>query len=287
MEITATRKKFEIVNSGSPYQPREQAMPPFKVVAGDSSNCESNAGESHRLYLTREAMSHIRSHIAWNDMTPHNCVEQGGIMLGQTFHDSERGITYGVVSAAVAGLSARGSSVHLEMTHDTWKEMLDSADRLLAQSPHKELQVIGWYHTHPNGLDVYMSGTDRETQSRMFAQDWQFAIVLNPQKRRWRAFFGREARECRGYVIADEADEAEAVDPEHEEWPHGQTRDFNFRPAQDEDVSHRAAKFLACLQAWGDAPHRLLWTCVAVLLLVLLLQCVSVGIQVIGLFFGR
>lgn len=286
MEITATRKKFEVVSTGSPYQPREEAVPPFRTLGGAGSNCESGAGESHRLYLTREAMGHIHSHIGWRQVTSHNCVEQGGILLGQAFRDSTRGITYGVVSAAVAGLSARGSSVHLEMTHDTWKEMLDSADRLLEQSPHKELQVIGWYHTHPNGLDVYMSGTDRDTQSRMFAQDWQFAIVLNPQKQRWRAFYGREAQECKGYVIADE-DEPAGVNPAAADPPDGRADDFDGGVVPNGNAARGAAALREKVRAWAGVPDRLLWACLAVLLLVLILQCLSVGMQAFNLVFGR
>jgi len=89
------------------------------------------------------------------------------------------------------------------MTHETWKEMLDKADKLLEQSG-SALQIIGWYHTHPNTLDVFMSGTDQNTQSRLFGNDWQFAIVLNPQKRIWCAFYGSHSTECQGYIIDNE-----------------------------------------------------------------------------------
>jgi proteasome lid subunit RPN8/RPN11 len=205
MENLVTRKKFEIVKSEPPYEPAERRLADFVTIRELSADFRSGGACRHHLYLTNEAMSHIASHIGWGKMTQHNCIEQGGILLGEAFRDPETGITYGIVNAAIAGLSARGSSVHLEMSHDTWREMLDSADRLLEESPHKELHVIGWYHTHPNGLDVFMSGTDRETQRRMFGHEWQFAIVMNPQKSQWRAFYGAAAEECRGFVIAEEA----------------------------------------------------------------------------------
>src|SRR5215217_5876470 len=152
METPYARKKFEIINAEPPYQPQEKSLPDFMTIASLNSNFEQGDAKHHQLYLTKEALDHIASHIGWGQMTQHNCIEQGGILLGQVFRDSERGVTYGVVKAAVAGLSARGSSVHLEMTHETWREMLDSADQLLEKSPHAELCVIGWYHTHPNGL---------------------------------------------------------------------------------------------------------------------------------------
>jgi len=82
------------------------------------------------------------------------------------------------------------------MTHETWKDMLDVVDNL-----DSKLQIVGWYHTHPNDLDVFMSGTDTATQARVFSHDWQFAIVLNPHKKIWRSFYGANSNECQGYVI--------------------------------------------------------------------------------------
>lgn len=279
------RKKFEIISDDPPYQPQERVMPSFKTIERLGSNCETADPMGHRLYLTGEAMSHIGSHIGWGQMTQHNCIEQGGILLGQVFRDSMNGVTYGVADAAVAGLSARGSSVHLEMTHDTWKEMLASVDQLLEQSPQRDLQVIGWYHTHPNGLQVYMSGTDRETQGRLFAHDWQFAIVLNPQKERWRAFFGHAAQECQGYVIA--ADEAEVAIEElaiplveaqlHQDRAGVLRVEASPKPARD---------FRERLRSWFDNPRQLLRACLIMLFMILTLQFLMIGMLALGPKFG-
>ena len=66
------------------------------------------------------------------------------------------------------------------------------------------LQVIGWYHTHPGGLSVFMSGTDRATQRRHFSADWHFALVLNPHRQSIRAFHGPECLECSAAAIVSE-----------------------------------------------------------------------------------
>ena len=87
------------------------------------------------------------------------------------------------------------------MNHATWKKMIDRVDMMLDSNPNKDLQIIGWYHTHPNQLDVFMSETDVGTQMRFFSNDWQFAIVLNPHKKLWRAFHGKNAEECKGFLI--------------------------------------------------------------------------------------
>jgi proteasome lid subunit RPN8/RPN11 len=79
--------------------------------------------------------------------------------------------------------------------------MIDKLDLINEDNQEDELQVIGWYHTHPGRLSVFMSGTDLNTQSKMFSMVWQFAIVLNPQKQLWRAFSGSKAKECKGYML--------------------------------------------------------------------------------------
>ena len=67
------------------------------------------------------------------------------------------------------------------------------------------LRVVGWYHTHPNGLDVFMSGTDRDTQRALFPGAAQFALVLNPHRRLWRAFRGADSDPCHAAVIVPES----------------------------------------------------------------------------------
>lgn len=195
---TQRKVKFEIQESQPPYSPIEQVqqdIPLFRDLDSNFRN-EQWSSSNHEFYLRNKAFLAISQHIKWGGKTDKNVVEQGGILLGNVFCDPHSSIMYGVAEEAVAGELARGTPGYLEVTHETWKEMLDNVDRL-----NTDLQIIGWYHTHPNNLDVFMSGTDRATQSRLFGNDWQFAIVLNPHKRIWRAFYGVNSYECRGYVI--------------------------------------------------------------------------------------
>jgi proteasome lid subunit RPN8/RPN11 len=206
------KKKFEIKKSEPSYNPESRSQPQFKFLREyPSALCRNSIDKYYYIYIKKTAFETIMHHIGWNSVgeTSYNIVEQGGILLGKTFIDHDTNITYGVVEQAIAGKSAKGTSAYLEMTHETWKEMFDKADKLLEQSG-SEFQIIGWYHTHPNTLDVFMSGTDQATQSRLFGNDWQFAIVLNPQRRIWRAFYGSHSKECKGYII-----ENEYQNPEH------------------------------------------------------------------------
>lgn len=285
MDRSITRKKFEIVNFEPPYEPEEKPLSNFVTVEEFTANCEIADSSSHQLYLTEEAMSHIATHVGWGEKTPHNCIEQGGILLGQAFRDRKYGITYGIVNAAIPALSARGSSGYLEMPHETWREMLDSAERLLEDSPQKELHIIGWYHTHPNGLEVYMSGTDRETQRRLFSHDWQFAMVLNPQKTQWRTFFGGEAEECSGFVITDEETKSKPSLEMPEESEPASTQEA--QPARTEDaVTESVTRAMESVpeqpvrrrKVWFNSPSRLLRICAILLFIAVVLQFVLIGL---------
>jgi hypothetical protein len=201
MEVTQPRKKFTVTSCTPPYEPAQRTKPRYKVRPDYNSNTSHGHSESHQLYITNKAMHQIFNHIGWGERTERNVVEQGGILLGHVFRDENKELTYGFVEAALAGSLAKASSASLELTHETWKQMLDSVDEILEQEPQKNLQVIGWYHTHPNNLQVFMSCTDQATQHRLFSHDWQFAVVMNPHKRIWKAFYGMNANECRGFVI--------------------------------------------------------------------------------------
>lgn len=201
MRTIPRQKKFEVTSYTPPYEPVRRNKPSFKVIQDHDSYIEYAHSKSHTFFITGEAMAQLFDHIGWGRRTERNRVEQGGILLGQVFRDDNKKLTYAIAEAAIAGSLAIGSSAYLDMTHETWKQMLDSVDEILNENPEGNLQVIGWYHTHPNDLSVFMSGTDQSTQRRLFSHDWQFALVLNPHKKIWKAFYGINAEECRGFVI--------------------------------------------------------------------------------------
>lgn len=78
------------------------------------------------------------------------------------------------------------------------------------------MRVIGWYHTHPNNLGVFMSGTDQRTQATFFSANWQFAIVLNPHRLQWKAFAGEQATECPGFVCKNFNEPSNPAEENHE-----------------------------------------------------------------------
>jgi proteasome lid subunit RPN8/RPN11 len=192
--------RFTIVSAQPEYQPlpwnelQLNTEPDLKASWGKDSTADC-------IYIGANAWDTIAAHIAWGRDVPSNSVEQGGLLLGRAYRNSEAGLIYGIVEKAIPAHTAEGSMAYLKIGHTTWQTMMDEIDTLTNEEVWADLQVIGWYHTHPGRLSVFMSGTDINTQQRMFSRDWQFAIVLNPQKQTWRAFRGADARECHAEII--------------------------------------------------------------------------------------
>jgi proteasome lid subunit RPN8/RPN11 len=193
-------KRFEIAATTPAYEVKARPLDRTLRALDGRAFASAEADRSYALYMEPGASRDLMAHIEWGRDSDRNRVEQGGLLLGQVCTDPDSSQVYGVVEAVIPGDRAKGSGAYLLMDHDTWKAMLDRADELNAAAGDAAMQVIGWYHTHPNELSVFLSGTDRATQARMFSQPWQFAIVLNPQKKLWRVFHGAEALECVGFM---------------------------------------------------------------------------------------
>jgi len=150
--------------------------------------------DSPFLVLSDEAVNGIKTHISWGKQTRDNVCEQGGILIGKPYSVNEQII--GVVECVIPADATHSSGAYLEMGTDTWVKMLDTYDDLYKD---KGLFVVGWFHTHPNMLSVFMSGTDMGTQRTFFNQPWHFAIVLNPHKRLIACFHSEKATPCKHY----------------------------------------------------------------------------------------
>jgi proteasome lid subunit RPN8/RPN11 len=107
-------------------------------------------------------------------------LESGGILVGRRCHD-ERG-DYLRVEGAVPARLAQRTAVSLTFTHEAWTQM--HAERL-ERCP--ELQVVGWFHTHPD-LSVFLSGADLFLHRSLFAQASDVAVVLDLPSRQWGVF---------------------------------------------------------------------------------------------------
>ena len=149
-----------------------------------------------QLIFKPQAVKQLQRHIDWGRPTSKNAVEQQGILLGSVYRTPSG---YSGVVEAVLLSDAIGDRVYVESAHSEWSKMDRQMDELNQTRKHK-LVKLGWWHTHPN-MSIFMSGTDRETQSNYFYKDWQFAVVLNPQAKKWGVFIGEQAEPCAGCFL--------------------------------------------------------------------------------------
>ncbi|VAW43226.1 hypothetical protein MNBD_CHLOROFLEXI01-602 [hydrothermal vent metagenome] len=118
---------------------------------------------SHR----QQALSQIRAHSISNLRS-----ELGGVLLGHAYRDGEQ-----LLVEIIAALPARNDDhgpVHFTFIADTWRQIhLDRA------SQHPNLEIVGWFHTHP-GLGVFYSSDDVVVHTAAFTLPWHVGLVVDP-----------------------------------------------------------------------------------------------------------
>ena len=132
---------------------------------------------------------------------PPNRVEQGGWLVGVYMEDSRTTRVQGLVTHFLPATGCTGTAaylhwpamenIRLQRRFAALKEELEEKDPGLA----RQICLLGWIHSHPNRLPVFLSTTDFENIRDHFNDPHQFSVVLNPQTRECRAFLGPEGRE--------------------------------------------------------------------------------------------
>jgi proteasome lid subunit RPN8/RPN11 len=115
----------------------------YAVVGIDAPN-ESDLPIYVDLDVFREMESHAISDTR---------VELGGVLLGGQFED-EDGQAFVVVTDSLRAKHYENSKGSFKFTHDTWSQITLERDEFP-----DELQMVGWYHTHPD-WGVFLSGMD-------------------------------------------------------------------------------------------------------------------------------
>lgn len=144
------------------------------------------------LLLQPIACDELYSEIEWGKLTSRNEYEEGGILIGKVFQYQNK--VYGVVEHVISS-GIIGRTTHISFSHEVWNDMLKSLDSY-NETNKTDLVVIGWYHTHPVNIAPEFSDTDYTTQRTHFSKYWQFALVLNPQKKTFNAYCGATAKQC-------------------------------------------------------------------------------------------
>lgn len=107
-------------------------------------------------------------------------VELGGVLLGWQARD-EAGQPFVQIVDSLRAEHYEATRGSFKFTHETWSEITRRRQQL-----HPELQLVGWYHTHP-GWGVFLSEMDRFICEHFFAAAEDVALVIDPrqQTRGW------------------------------------------------------------------------------------------------------
>ncbi len=120
-----------------------------------------------RVAFTREAYAEVTAH-AKESLDR----EVGGVLAGEFCEDDEGAFV--LVKAIVRGLATKQGRGHVTFTQDTWNAIHETMDK-----EHKELQIVGWYHTHPS-FGVELSEMDIFIQRNFFSHPAHVALVVDP-----------------------------------------------------------------------------------------------------------
>ena len=143
------------------------------------TNVEIPGGNKQVLHGIEPAKNQVKvvlSQLALRQIEGHSVSdlrrELGGVLLG---HATQSTLTIRVhVAAAIPIQSDDHGPVHFTFNADAWAQLhLDRAER------YPQLDVVGWYHTHPD-LGVFYSADDIVVHSAAFVLPWQVGLVLDP-----------------------------------------------------------------------------------------------------------
>jgi proteasome lid subunit RPN8/RPN11 len=173
------------------YEPVVGDVREILRTLGLSSALEIKAGQSV-IVLRRTAWEALQQHLR-RDLR----VEQGGLLMGQVFHDVRRGSYLILIERAVEAQAGVETAVRFEYTSATWEALMPQLQELPS-----DWTIVGSYHSHPNH-GVFLSPTDLETQEGIFAQDWQIALVVDPIRNETGFFLGRTGIPCLHWHIVE------------------------------------------------------------------------------------
>ena len=174
------------------------------------SNSGSLSNTKNLLMFTSYATQKLRAAIGWNRFDfPCNRVEMGGWLIGNYICDDSGEVVQAEVTDILVATNCAGTPTYLEWPAiediRLQREFFRMKDELTLKNPTlgERLSRIGWWHTHPNGLPVFMSSTDMETQRIKFFKAHDYSVVLNPHRMIWKAFVGRNADEVPAIMLLD------------------------------------------------------------------------------------
>jgi len=123
------------------------------------------------IFLDHETALAIEEH-ARSDVS----VELGGVLLGKECVDPDTGRPHVLVTAWLEAAHYKNTQASFTYTHESWEAITRRRD---LEFP--DLDIVGWYHTHPN-FGIFLSHHDLFIHQNFFGQPLQTAYVVDPIK---------------------------------------------------------------------------------------------------------
>lgn len=147
--------------------------------------------QGNSIILTRQAafekiQTHLRSNLK---------IELGGLVIGKVVQDTARALYLVIVEDALPAVGGTGTAISFEYTSESWQSLTPQLQQMSADQT-----IVGSYHSHP-GLGVFMSSTDRDTQSDIFDHAWQIALVIDPIREQVGFFISVSATPCPDWYL--------------------------------------------------------------------------------------
>jgi len=120
------------------------------------------------IYVDLDVLAEMEDH-ALSD----TAVELGGVLLGGCYEDTE-GRPFVIITDTLRAQHYESTKGSFKFTHDTWAAITRERDAFPA-----ELQMVGWYHTHPD-WGVFLSGMDMFICDNFFNKKLDVAYVIDP-----------------------------------------------------------------------------------------------------------
>jgi proteasome lid subunit RPN8/RPN11 len=120
------------------------------------------------IFVDLDVLAEMEDHAQWN-----TSVELGGVLLGGCFED-ERGRPFVVITDSLRAEHYESTKGSFKFTHDTWSAITRQREEFPP-----DLQMVGWYHTHPD-WGVFLSGMDMFICDNFFNKTLDVAYVIDP-----------------------------------------------------------------------------------------------------------
>lgn len=141
---------------------------PFPTIDATYLQHGKGRDENETLVVMKpNALQQVHQHAISNMRS-----ELGGFLLGRAFQDN--GKHHLLIETALPAVSNDHGPVHFTFGADSWSEC---HRRKAEQYP--DLQIVGWYHTHP-GLGVFYSSDDVVVHTAGFSLPWHVGLVVDP-----------------------------------------------------------------------------------------------------------